>query len=106
MINSMNDKARETLARNLRKVMDGSADLRSQAALAKKSGVGQTTIGYMLKADSRVGAPRVDNVEKVANAFGLEAWQLLHPTMGDRILTARELDLYRQFREALAKLDK
>lgn len=100
--------ARIILARNLKKLMDGSKDLSSQSAIARKTKqkVAQTTIGYMLKPDSIVGSPTIEKMEAVAAAFGLEAWQLLHPNMGDHALKEGELELYRRLREDLAKLDK
>ncbi len=102
----MNETARNVLAINLRKLMEQSPDLCTQSAIAKKSGVAQTTIGYMLRSESLVKAPNLDNVEKIARVFGLEAWQLLHPSMGDREIKAKELELYRRFREELAKINK
>lgn len=100
--------ARIILARNLKKLMDGSKDLSSQSAIARKAKpkVAQTTIGYMLKPDSIVGSPTIEKMEAVAAVFGLEAWQLLHPSMGDHVLKEGELELYRRLREDLAKLDK
>lgn len=91
------------LARNLSKLMAVSEGLRTQIALAEKSGVGQTTISNYLRPDSYEGSPNLEQIQLLAKAFGLEAWHLLHPTMGDREFSRRELELYRKFRTMLAE---
>jgi transcriptional regulator with XRE-family HTH domain len=92
---------RHLLAANLAKLMDLSADCKSQNALAKKSKVAQTTIGNYLTPDSYVGYPSLKNIEKLAKCFGLDAWHLIHPTMGDKELTRQEIELYRKMREII-----
>lgn len=94
------------LAANLAKLMRVSADLRTQTALAKRSGVAQTTISNYLNPDSYEGAPTLDKIASLAHAFGLEAWHLIHPTMGDREMSAKELDLYRKLRRVLSDAEK
>lgn len=94
------------LARNLQTLMDMSSDVRSQNALAKRSGVAQTTISNYLNPDSYIGYPKLDKIECLAQAFGLEAWNLLHPTMGDKEISAKEIQLYRKWREDLKQLEK
>lgn len=94
------DDVKQNLARNLAKLMETSADLQSQNALAKRSKVAQTTISNYLKGDYR-GAPQLDKVAKLAKAFGIEAWRLLHPTMGDTRISAEELALYERLRKAI-----
>lgn len=95
------DDLKRNLARNLVKLMEVSADLKSQNALAKRSKVAQTTISNYMHPDSYTGAPSLDKVAKLARAYGLESWQLLHPTMGDKAITAEELALYRRLRETI-----
>lgn len=91
---------REILAANLAKAMDLSPDLKSQSALAKRSKVAQTTIGnYVSK--KYAGSPSLVKVQRLARAFGLETWQLLHPTMGDKTITAAELELYKRLRDTI-----
>lgn len=97
------DEIKAALAKNLSRLMEMSADLKSQTALAKRSKVAQTTIGNYLKPESYIGAPNLEKVAQLAKAFGLEAWQLIHPTMGDSGFTRRELELYKRFREDMMK---
>ncbi len=70
---------RDVLAQNLRSLMASHADLASQSALHKKSRVAQATIGRILR-DGGENA-RIETVEKLARAFGLEGWQMLVPGM-------------------------
>lgn len=95
------DDLKETLAANLRRLMDLSPDLKSQAAVAKRSKVAQTTISNYLRPGSYKGAPSLDNIHRLARAYGLEAWQLLHPSMGDKLISAHELELYRRLRATI-----
>lgn len=96
---------RELLASNLAKLMEMSADCKSQNALAKRSGVGQTTIGNYLN-KNYVGYPNLEKVAKLAHCFGLEAWNLLHPTMGDQQISDKEVQMYRRWKEDIRKLQE
>ena len=99
------DDVKANLAANLARLMKMSADLQSQNALARRSKVAQTTIGNYLAPDTYRGAPSLAMVAKLARAFGLEAWQLIHPTMGDKVITAEELALYRRLRATIKAAD-
>lgn len=75
----------------------------SQAELAKRSGIGQTTISLYLRPQSRgdtvsgkTGSPTLANVEALADALGVEVWELL------RMVTPQERELLR----AVAKMAK
>jgi Helix-turn-helix len=68
--------ARALLARNLAALMAKSPDLMSQGALHRRSKVAQATIGRILRAET---AASVDTLDQLAGAFGLSAWQLIHP---------------------------
>lgn len=70
---------REILANNLKSLMDRTPALSTQAKLHAKSGVGQTTIGRILRRDV---AATADNIEALAMAFGLTGSELLAPTPG------------------------
>lgn len=94
---------KKDLARNLAKLMAASEDLRSQSALARRSKVAQTTISNYLAPSSYKGSPSLDKIAALAHAFGLEAWHLIHPTMGDREFTAHELALYRRLRKMVVE---
>jgi len=60
-------------ARAVAKVMASSKDLKTQTALAKKSGVAQSTIGRILRREVN---PRSESLERVAEAFSMSLAQL------------------------------
>ncbi|CBJ37875.1 conserved protein of unknown function [Ralstonia solanacearum CMR15] len=68
--------ARVILAENLASLMAASSNVRSQNQLAKKSGIGQTTISKWLRSDMDVW-PRLDAIEEVADALGITVAELL-----------------------------
>lgn len=70
---------RQRLARNLR-VLAKRAEL-SGNEIGKKAGVDPKTVNEMLKASFD---PRLSKVEKIANVFGLSAWQLLAYDLEER----------------------
>ena len=98
------DNLKQLVADNIEKLMAMSEDCNIQNALAKRSKVGQTTIGNYLRPDSYVGYPKLDKLQKIANCFGLETWQILHPTLGDKELSAREIQMYRRWKEEIKQL--
>jgi len=80
----MADYINELVADNLRTLMER-AEM-SQVALAKKSGVAQTTIGLYMSPDNRKpsasGKPasgKLTEVAMLADGLGVEAWELLLP---------------------------
>lgn len=99
--------ARENLARNLRVLMDMTPDLSSQPKIAKRSGVSQSTVGRLIRGDVRC---KLDSLDGVARAFGLQAWQLLVPELDPRNppllreLNHHERELYERIREAAQEL--
>jgi transcriptional regulator with XRE-family HTH domain len=95
------NQLKHDLAKNLSILMERSADLRSQNALAKRSKVAQTTIGNYLNPESYVGAPSLDKIAKLAITLGVEPWQLIHPGLGDQEITRKEIELYRRLQKAL-----
>lgn len=95
------NQLKHDLAKNLSILMERSADLRSQNALAKRSKVAQTTIGNYLNPDSYAGAPSLDKIAKLAVALGVEPWQLIHPGLGDQEISRKEIELYRRLQRAL-----
>ena len=66
--------ARHLVAARLREWMRASDDLKTQVAVAQKSGLVQSTIGRILRADVDV---TVDNLFRIADAFNREAGDLL-----------------------------
>src|ERR1700741_2608374 len=64
--------------------MDASTTLHTQQEVAKASGLAQTSISLMLRPEDRkptksgkIASPQLSEVERIANAFGMEVWQLL-----------------------------
>lgn len=71
----------QVLACNLDALMASHPEFTSQMKLSKVAGVGQTTIGRIRRSK---GAATIDNVQKIARAFGLSASDLLKPDFGKR----------------------
>lgn len=94
---------REILSNNLKILMALSADCKSQSALAKRSQVAQTTIGNYIN-QNYPGYPNLEKVEMLAKSFGLEAWNLLHHTMGNTEISATEIALYRRMKSTFKEL--
>lgn len=67
---------RKALAENVRHLMAAHGD--NQATLAKRSGVSQSNISYVINSDRHV---RLDTVEAIASAYGLEGWHLINPNL-------------------------
>lgn len=72
---------RQILANNLKYLMSCSETLDTQKRLEKKSGVGQSTIGRILRGAADAG---IDTVESLAKAFKLTALELLDPGLIDK----------------------
>jgi transcriptional regulator with XRE-family HTH domain len=70
--------ARQIVAENVRRLMDGSVELDTQDKLADKAGLTQRTISNLLRPETTdMSSPKLDTVESVAHAFGLKPWALL-----------------------------
>lgn len=66
----------ETLASNIREMMRATG--MTKADVAKKSGVSERMIGYIL---SKERSPTVDVAEALGRAFGLSGWQMIMPDL-------------------------
>lgn len=87
----MENKTTLALANNVRRLMDDKEW--SQRALAKRAGVSQRAVGYILNyRDVNDRHATLETIEAIASAFGVAAWQLLVPGL--------ELDLLRGQRPA------
>lgn len=73
---------RAVLSRNLKALMGSGRGPKSQNALRAKAGVAQATIGRILSA--RGENARIETVDRLAKAYGLEGWQLMIPGMDPR----------------------
>lgn len=71
-------QARQIIAANLRQLMRANARLRGIVAVGNKAGVGPSTVARTLHQDAAIS---VDVLERLASAFGLEAYQLLIPQL-------------------------
>lgn len=72
------EEIRETLSRNVQYLMENSPDLKSQNELKRKAKVAQASIGRLI---NKVNGASVDTVAKIAGAYGVAPWLLLHPEM-------------------------
>jgi transcriptional regulator with XRE-family HTH domain len=86
MARKLNQNTRETIARNLRELLD----LRewSEHQLAARSKVAQKTINNVLHQRS---ACSVETAEAVARAFNLAGWHLLIPGLPSQIMKSPAL---------------
>lgn len=75
---------RETLAKNLRTLMDVRGW--NQVELAGKSGVSQTMISSVLNARSSCS---IETADALAQAFGLTSWHLLMPGLTEDLLKSK-----------------
>jgi DNA-binding phage protein len=94
------------LAANLAALMAATEDLRTQAAVGKRAGVDQRTVGRIL---NREHSPNLLQIQKLAAAFGLQPWQLLVPHLDPANppvvhLTQAERELYARVRRAARQL--
>ena len=69
-------RPRDTLANNLRALMAARPDLDTLPKITARSGVSNGTLDRIRRA---VVSTRVDELEKLGRAFGIEAWELLRP---------------------------
>ncbi len=106
-------RPRTVLAQNLKALMARKDGPRSQSELFRKSKVAQATIGRILSEGGENA--RIETVDKLASAYGLEGWQLLVPGMDPsnpptlRSRSKHEDELYGRLKSAaeeLAKLDR
>jgi transcriptional regulator with XRE-family HTH domain len=94
------------LSTNLKALMQASEDLRSQAALGKRCGIDQRTVGRILNEEH---SPQLKQIEAIAQAFGLFSWQLLVPDLDPKNppvceLTTVEKELYDKLRRLVKQL--
>lgn len=68
--------ARHVLARNLKALMKAHKELSTLPKITAQCGVSNGTLDRMRRA---AAGARIDQVELVARAFGLEAWQMMVP---------------------------
>lgn len=79
MAKKKHDGEGAALPATLRRMMASSVDLQTQTALAERSGVGQSTIGRILRGDN---IPQTDTLTDLARALGTTAGALLQEASG------------------------
>ncbi len=90
------------LARNLRTQMEMKYGNVNQSELARAADVAQKTISNVLARErGPAPSPSLTIVQRLADALGIEAWQLLHP---DPVRAEREQEFYRKLEKDFAKL--
>lgn len=77
----------QVLANNLKFLMASSPDVGTQPKLEERSGVAQTTIGRVLRAETEA---KIGTVKDLARVFKLSPGDLLDPKLIDRIAGAGE----------------
>lgn len=70
-------KLRQVLARRLRDLMERTPGLETQMQVSAAAGISQTTVSRILKAQV---AATLDNVEAIADAYGMQGGDLLTQT--------------------------
>lgn len=87
-------------AHNLQRLMDHHG--LSQAELARKTGVGQSTLSKLLNTeDPSAMNPRSSTVEQLADFFDVPGWQLMVPDMPlELLLSKRFTKLIENYRDA------
>lgn len=85
-----NPAQRQALGRALAKVMEFSRDSKTQTALAQKSGVGQTTIGRILRGEV---SPQTDTLQLLCDALKISPGVLLDPTAGSELARVEQLSM-------------
>lgn len=87
---------RETLARNLRYLMD--REHLSEQACAKRAGVSQKSVNNVLHHRTTTS---LDIVDKLAAAFGLQGWHLILPNLPDELIGSNSIaQLYEAYSSA------
>ena len=93
--------AQETLVANLLALMQANPETHgTQAKVAQRSGVAQTTVGRILRKRHH---PTTEVLQGLARAFEVQAWQLLAPGLkATRVLSSFALDMAEMIDKNLA----
>lgn len=86
MGNSKHSSTRKALAANVAYLMAKHGD--TQAGLAKRAKVTQSNVSYILSTERNV---RLDTVEAIANAYGLNGWHLINPDLPKELIDSPSL---------------
>lgn len=101
---------RAVLQQNLKALMLTTGGPQTQGELHRKSGVAQATIGRILTRDGENA--RIETVDRIAKAYGLEGWQLMVAGLDPRNppvlqpLSQEERALYERLKDLSKDLGK
>lgn len=101
---------RQILRRNVLALMGSDTGPTSQLGLRQKCGVAQSTIGRILSAEGENA--KIETVERIAHAYGLEGWQLLIAGMDPKNppvlapMTKVEKEFYKRLRQLYQEVGK
>lgn len=84
----MDRQTRAAIARNIRQLREAAA--LSQAQLATKAGIGQTSISNMERVDGK--SPTAETLECVASALRVPPWILMLPEIPSDLSTLKHLE--------------
>lgn len=68
--------SRQILAENINRLMQSTLALNSNTKLVKRSGIG---LGTMSRVRNAEAAATIDTLDRLAECFGVQPWQLLEP---------------------------
>jgi len=97
------------VAANLAACMQSGLGPRTQIALRKKLGIGQSTVGRILSGENDT---RITTLDQLAACYGLSLWQFLTPGLDPknppvlRGVSKAEESLYQRLREAAEAITK
>lgn len=69
----------DVLSDNLKALMKDRPEVASQRKLAQQAGIDQRTVGRILNKEH---PPNLVQIDKLAQALGVQSWQLLAPKLG------------------------
>jgi transcriptional regulator with XRE-family HTH domain len=110
MVEKKKFNPREVLRQNVQALIESKVGPTTQGELKRKSGAAQATIGRILSA--RGENARIETIEKIAGAYGLQGWQLLIAGMDPKNppvlapVTKEERAFWARMRELYAELGK
>lgn len=96
------------VAANVQKCLDSGLGPSSEMGLGKKIKGGQSTIGRILSGENNT---RIGTLDRIAEVYGLDVWQLLVPDLGPknppvlRSVSPAEDALYERLRETVESIN-
>lgn len=100
------DPSRRVLGANITRLMQARQNLNSNPKLSKRAGIGIATISRIINGET---AATLDTLTRLAEAFGVQSWQLLVPNLDPkspqilRSSSPQEAELYERLRKVIAE---